>query len=633
MRPGSPERTERRHPVGAEPLASGVHFRVWAPDHKEVTLVTPDGPDRPMEAEDGGFFALFVPGLEVDSLYRFRLSGDKTIRPDPASRFQPDGPDGWSQVVDPGEFAWTDEGWAGLTLPGQAFYEMHIGTFTEEGTWAAAARELPRLRELGITAVEIMPVADFSGRFGWGYDGVCPFAPTRLYGTPDDMRRFVDAAHALGLGVILDVVFNHLGTEGNHIPAFGKAFVSERHMTDWGAELNFDGPGSEAVRAFVLANVAHWIEEYHVDGFRVDATQNITDESPTHILAEITRTARAAAGAKPILIVGENEPQDTRLVRPLDRGGHGMDAVWADDIHHSAFVALTGRGGAYMSDYSGGPQELISAFRRGYLFQGQGYSWHDTGRGTPGLDLGSHRFVAYLENHDQIANTGPGLRLHQRTSPGRFRAMTALLCLAPTTPMLFQGQETGSERPFTYFLDSSPALREEVRQGRIESMGQFKGLASPEMRDRLPDPADETVFRACKLRPPATERERQVEALHRDLLRLRREDPAIRPREGTVTEGAVIGPEAFLLRFFGSEGPGGGDDRLLLVNLGPDLRLRSLAEPLVAPTAKGPWTVLWSSEHPDYGGLGTPPVIEKNLTLFLPGHAAVLLAPSSAKRP
>lgn len=616
------QQAARRWPVGAEPGPGGTRLRVWAPGHEAVHVVTPEGRAVALDAEPGGYRAALVPWLGDGSLYGLRLGGEDVVRPDPASRFQPEGPDGWSRVVDPGRFAWTDAGWPGLSLPGQVLYEMHVGTLTPEGTWAAAAAELPRLRDLGITAVEVMPVAEWAGRFGWGYDGVLPFAPFHHYGEPDDMRRFVDRAHALGLGVLLDVVYNHLGGEGSHIPAVAPAFLSTTHVTDWGAEPDF---ASEGVRAFVVANAAYWIEEFHLDGFRVDATQNITDASPEHILAAITRAARAAAGHRSILVIGENEPQDVRLLQAPEAGGHGMDAVWADDAHHSAFVALTGRRDAYQTDYRGTPQELLSAVRRGWLFQGQRYQWQAKGRGTPALDIPSRRFVAYLENHDQVANTGPGLRLHRRTSPGRMRAMTALLLLSPTTPMLFQGQEWASEVPWTYFLDAGEAFRDEVRRGRSESMGQFRALAAPEMRARLPDPCDEATFLACRLRPPSTAREHEALALHRDLLRLRRDDPAIRLQGGGGIDGAVIGPEALLLRFFATAG-----DRLLLVNLGPDLRLPSLAEPLLAPPAEGPWTVLWSSEHPSYGGLGTPEVLSEAEGVFLPGQAAVLMGPGTA---
>jgi maltooligosyltrehalose trehalohydrolase len=546
--------SNRRRHIGAEAGPDRLDVRVWAPGHERVTLVTPQGRDVPLSPEAGGYFRASVEGLGAGSLYGFRLGDEGRVHPDPASRYQPEGPDGWSQALDPGAFPWTDANWPGLLLKGQVIMEIHVGTFTEAGTWVAAMDELPRLRDLGITAVEVMPVAEWPGHFGWGYDGTLPFAPFHRYGAPDDMRAFVDHAHALGIGVILDVVYNHLGPEGNHIPAFAPCFLSKTHSTDWGQQPNFDGEASADVRAYVLANVAQWIDEYHVDGLRLDATQDITDMSEEHILAAITRTARAAAGPRKILIIAENEPQNARILQPPEAGGYGMDAVWADDIHHSAFVALTGRRSGYLRDYSGSPQELLSAIRRGWLFQGQRYAWHGRARGTPGLDVAPSRFVAYLENHDQVANTGDGRRLHQRTSPGRMRAMTALLLLGPATPMLFQGQEAASETRFAYFLDVREELHASVRDERIASMGQFAHLAAPEMMGRIPDPTLEATFLACKLHHLVDPRGQQAMALHRDLIHLRREDPTIRLQGEAGLTGAVIGPEAFALRLFGEEG-------------------------------------------------------------------------------
>ena len=321
---------------------------------------------------------------------------------------------------------------------------MHIGTFTPEGTWEAALRELPGLAELGITLLEVMPVADFSGEFGWGYDGVNQFAPTRLYGQPDDFRRFVDRAHALGMGVLLDVVYNHFGPDGNYLQQFAEEYFTDRYANEWGEAINFDWPGSASVREFFLTNAVCWIEEYHLDGLRLDATQQIFDAGQSHILAELGQRVRSAAGKRSVYLVAENEPQETRLVRPLEQGGHGLDSLWNDDFHHSALVALKGHSEAYYSDYLGRPQEFISAAKWGYLYQGQRYSWQKKRRGAPGLDLAPANFVTFLENHDQVANSGRGLRVRQLTSPGRYRAMTALLLLGPGTPMLFQGQEFGS---------------------------------------------------------------------------------------------------------------------------------------------------------------------------------------------
>ena len=296
---------------------------------------------------------------------------------------------------------------------------MHIGTFTQEGTWAAASA-VARVAAAGITLLEIMPVADFPGRFGWGYDGVNLFAPTRLYGQPDDLRRFVDAAHAVQLGVILDVVYNHLGPDGNYLGSFSDLYFSDRYENEWGEAINFDGPGAGPVREFFLANAGYWIDEFHLDGLRLDATQQIFDASSPHILAEIGQRARSAAGKRQVFLVSENEPQETRLVRPLEDGGYGLDALWNDDFHHSAIVALTGRNEAYYSDHLGKPQEFVSAVKWGFLFQGQRYAWQKR-RGHPALDLAGSNFVNFLENHDQVANSCDGKRVRFQTSPGRWR--------------------------------------------------------------------------------------------------------------------------------------------------------------------------------------------------------------------
>ena len=303
-------------------------------------------------------------------LYRFRLDGENSY-PDPASRFQPEGPHGPSQIVDPAAFGWTDRDWCGIHIEGQVIYEMHVGTFTRQGTWEAAARELETLSASGVTVLEIMPVADFTGSFGWGYDGVNLYAPTRLYGIPDDFRRFVDRAHSTGLAVILDVVYNHFGSDGAYFTEFSDDYFTDRYENEWGRPINFDGKNSAPVREFIIANAGYWIDEFHIDGLRLDATQQIFDATSPHVLAEITRRAREAAHERSIIIVAENEPQHVKLIRPVEQGGYGMDALWNDDFHHTAVVAMTGRNEAYYTDYRGTPQEFVSAVKWGYLYQGQ----------------------------------------------------------------------------------------------------------------------------------------------------------------------------------------------------------------------------------------------------------------------
>lgn len=635
----------RRLPVGAEVLdEGGVEFRVWAPHRSRVEVVLEGGRGAgggglrskstglscntiELKAEGGGYFAGRVAGAGAGTLYRYRLDGKEGPFPDPASRFQPEGPHGPSRVEDPGAYSWSDGAWKGVVRKGQVLYEMHIGTFTPEGTYASALQKLPLLVDMGITVLELMPVAEFPGQFGWGYDGVDLFAPTRLYGEPDDLRRFVDKAHALGLGVILDVVYNHVGPSGNYLKQFADNYFTDRYENEWGEAINFDGEDAGPVREFFASNAAYWIDEFHMDGLRLDATQSIHDSSKEHVIAEITRRARAAAPDRSILIVAENEPQHAKLARPLEKGGYGVDALWNDDLHHSAVVALTGRNEAYYTDYKGSPQELLSAVKWGYLYQGQRYAWQKKSRGTPALDLPPETFVAFIQNHDQIANSGRGQRISALTSPGKHRAMTTLLLLAPGTPMLFQGQEFSASSPFMFFADHEPDLAKLVAKGRGDFLAQFASLATPDVQAMLPDPGEKSTFEQCKL--DWNERERNYEAvlLHKDLLRLRREDPVFRHQKPRGVDGAVIGPEALVLRFFGEN----GDDRLLFLNLGLDLALVPAPEPLVAPPEGTRWKILWSSESPMYGGSGTGPVETEEGSLHIQGNAAVVLAPNPMK--
>jgi maltooligosyltrehalose trehalohydrolase len=593
-------------PIGAECVpGGGVDFRVWAPKRARVDVVV-DGPGRagtfPMEREDGGYFRAVVPSAAAGTTYRFRLD-EGGLYPDPASREQPEGPHGPSRVVDPSTFRWTDGEFPGVPEAGHVVYEMHLGTFTPEGTWSAAAEQLDELARLGITILELMPIAEFSGRWGWGYDGVSLFAPTHLYGSPDDARRFVDRAHALGVAVILDVVYNHLGPDGNYLPVFSDGYFTDRYETDWGAALDFDGPNAAGTRELVLGNAAYWVRELHFDGLRLDATQNIYDASPDHILAAIARAVRRAGGRRRTYLVAENEPQDTRLVRLPhgDAGGYGLDAMWNDDFHHAARVALTGQAEAYYSDYAGTAQELVAALKWGFLYQGQRSTWQSKPRGTPSLDLSPESFVTFLENHDQLANSGHGQRLHAITSPARHRALTALWLLGPATPMFFQGQEFAASSPFLFFADQPQELTQPIRDGRREFLAQFPSLASPEAAAALPLPDATSTFTRCKLDLRERDTNAAAYAFHRDLLALRKTDPIIGQRHGRATfDGAALSTRALALRFFGP----GGDDRLVLVNLGPDTRLARLAEPLLAPPRGKAWEKLLSTEDAKYGGHG-----------------------------
>ncbi|HXI29583.1 MAG TPA: malto-oligosyltrehalose trehalohydrolase [Vicinamibacterales bacterium] len=595
--------SRRRLPIGAEPIdRDRTHVRVWAPRAHQVRVVC-RGVATPLNAEDHGYFSGEVAAAAGDR-YQFKLDDDEKLYPDPASRFQPDGPHGPSQVVDPGAFAWSDASWTGAAVRGQVAYEMHFGTFTREGTFAAAADQLRELARIGITLVEVMPLAEFDGRFGWGYDGVDLYAPSHLYGAPDDFRRFVDTAHACGVAVILDVVYNHLGPVGNYLRAFSPSYFSSRYDNEWGDAINFDGPDAGPVREYFVGNAGYWIDEFHLDGLRLDATQQIYDSSPEHILTAIGTRVRAAAAGRATIVVAENEPQDTRLVRPLAEGGFGLDALWNDDFHHSAMVALTGRAEAYYSDTRGEPQEFISAAKYGYLYQGQHYEWQRQPRGTPAWGLPPEAFVTFLQNHDQVANSARGQRAHRLCSPARWRAMTTLFLLMPGTPMLFQGQEFAASSPFLYFADFEPGLAAAVRTGRGEFLRQFPSIVELERRgDILADPGALDTFERCRLDFAERETHAAVYALHVDLLRLRREESAFSGQRPGSVDGAVLTPAAFALRFFT---PDHLDDRVVVINFGPDLTRTSFAEPLLAPPAGQDWVVRWSSEDPKYGGNGTP---------------------------
>jgi maltooligosyltrehalose trehalohydrolase len=615
----------RRFPVGAEVSPEGAHFRVWAPRCKRVDVVIEGGATHRLEDETRGYRSAFVRGARAGDRYRFRLDEGDRLVPDPASRFQPNGPNGASQLVAASDFRWTDAEWPGIELKGQIIYEMHVGTFTREGTWAAAASELENLRGL-CTTIEMMPVGDFAGTFGWGYDVVDFFAPTRLYGTPDDLRSFVDRAHALGFGVVLDVVYNHVGPSGCFLGEFSDTYFTDRYKTDWGAAINYDGPGSEGVREFFLANSEYWIDEFRFDGLRLDATQNIYDETNPHVLTEIGRRVRAAARGRKTIVIVENEPQDTRLLRAAERGGYGLDAAWNDDFHHSALVALTGQSEAYLGDYRGSAQELVSAVKRGYLFQGQTYTWQKARRGTSTRGMSPESFVTFLENHDQVANSARGRRLSARTHPGRLRALTALVMLGPGTPMLFQGQEFASSAPFEFFADHEGDLAAAVRAGRAEFLCQFPSIATDEMRATLDDPGARSTFEKCKLDPAERERNVGALALHRDLVAIRADDPTVRSQGAHGVDGAVLGPSAFVVRLFGETELA---DRLLVVNLGNDLRLVPAPEPLLAPPASARWSLVWSSEHPRYGGDGvSPPDTDDGWRIR--GESAALLAAEPA---
>ncbi len=591
-------------------------------------MLLEDGRRHPLrdQEEETGHFLLEVPGLKAGCRYRYVVDGRGPF-PDPASRFQPEGPHGWSEVIDPSSYPWTTREWPrnDFQLAGQVLYELHLGTFTQEGTYRAAEREFKRLRDLGVTVLEIMPVHEFSGEFGWGYDGVAFFAPYHRYGRPDDLRHMVDAAHTEGLAVLLDVVYNHFGPDGNYFGEYSRQYFSKQ-ASDWGSAPNFD---NDSVRDYFLENVAAWIREYRLDGLRFDATQAIVDSGhcEEHILAAMSQRAREAAGNRKIILISECERQWAHQLKPVDEGGHGLDGMWNDDLHHSMIVRLTGRREAYYSDHAGKPQEFISAAKYGVLFQGQYYCWQKAARGTDCRRVKPWQWITFLENHDQVANTLLGTRPKTQSNPGMYRAMAAYWLLTPGTPMFFMGQEYGTERPFLYFSDQKAEILDKVRCGRLTFLKQFPSIRDTEnVAQLVPDPGSPETFQKCKLahEDRTTEEATRYCTFFRDLLQLRREDPSIARQYQSTLDGAVLSDDCFVLRYFG-ENEQQRLDRLLLINLGPTLKLEYLPEPLLAPPEHTEWTMIWNSERPEYGGSSVVfPITESGWEIS--GPAAILLA-------
>ena len=519
-----------RPSLGAWVEPEGTAFRVWAPACTCVDLILerPTGPSvHPLVRSKDGTFSAVHPDARVGDRYRYRLDNERLL-PDPASRFQPDGVHGPSQIVDPRSFHWTTDQWAGLDLDNLVLYELHVGTFSPEGTFAGAAARLPSLAALGVTAVELMPVGDFPGARNWGYDGVALIAPARCYGLPDDLRRFVDAAHALGLGVFLDVVYNHLGPDGAYLSAFSPYYFTERHQTPWGAGLNFDGDHSTTVREFFVENACHWVHEYAFDGLRLDATHAIADDSRRHFLAELSARVRASAAGRQILIVAEDHRNLDVMLRTEKEGGWGLDAVWADDFHHQCRRLLAGDSEGYYRDFSGTAEDLALTIRRGWFYTGQFSEHLGEPRGTDPAGVPVNRCVICLQNHDQIGNRALGERLHHQIDLAAYRAASVLL-MAPETPLLLMGQEWAASTPFLYFTDHHPELGRLVTEGRREEFRHFAAFSDPSVRERIPDPQAQSTFLASRLRwderldPPHD----SILRLYQALLGLRRGEPAL----------------------------------------------------------------------------------------------------------
>jgi len=532
-----------RTSLGAWPDGDSTRFRVWAPAAKtlEVVLESPyaDPAAHQLTRQADGVFSVALPGIGAGARYRYRPDG-KGPFPDPASRFQPEGVHGPSEVVDPTRYPWSDRGWRGLKLEDLIIYELHVGSFSPAGTFAGVTERLPYLSELGITAIELMPLADFPGRWNWGYDGVDLFAPARCYGRPDDLRRLVDEAHRAGLAVLIDVVYNHLGPDGNYLGVYSPYYVSRRQHTAWGEALNFDGAHNDRVREFFIENALHWIHEYHADGLRLDATHAIEDDSPRKFLAELSDRVHASVAGRTVLLIAEDHRNLACMVQPTGRGGWGMDGVWADDFHHQIRRLLAGDHEGYFSDYAGTASDLAATIRRGWYYCGQYSRRRKKPRGTDSAGISREHMLYCIQNHDQVGNRALGERLNQQLEAATFRAASVLLLCAPATPLLFMGQEWAADTPFLFFTDHEPELGRGVTSGRRQEFKHFASFSDPEASTRIPDPQSPATFAASRLRWDELERAPHagMHRLYQALLRLRRDQPAL--RSGRVEDYAVI---------------------------------------------------------------------------------------------
>jgi maltooligosyltrehalose trehalohydrolase len=532
---------------GADVVEGGVRFRTWAPGKKKVEAViceTEGVVSRSLElmAEDGGYFSALDERGSAGEFYKYRLEGEEW--PDPASRFNPTGVHGFSEVVDPSSFAWRDEEWRCPPLSEIIIYELHIGTFTDAGTFRAAQAKLDHLVRLGVTAIEIMPVADFPGERSWGYDGVLLYAPARVYGQPNELRALVAAAHERRLAVILDVVYNHLGPDGNYLGCYSRDYFNPAHKTPWGDALNFE---LRPVRELFAENAEYWRREFHIDGFRLDATHAIVDRSEKHILQEITERIHSLGG----FVTIEDERNDVRLLEQADRGGFGVDGRWADDFHHVIRVMLTGAREGYYRSYEGGTNELTETLRDGWLLNRERQP-KSAAEAVGVGELKPEKLIFCISNHDQIGNQAFGQRLSELTSPAAYRAASALLCLAPYTPLLFMGQEWAASSPFQFFTDHEPDLGRRVTEGRREEFKGFAAFHDPKTREKIPDPQAVETFLRSKLRWEEIDKDEQHAAVLRlyvELLRMRHTLPALRNRARHLWQVTLIVPGILSLTY------------------------------------------------------------------------------------
>jgi maltooligosyltrehalose trehalohydrolase len=586
----------RIYSQGAEVTDAGVSFRTWADKKKNlsVAVLADDGSvlrEIPLVEEAGGYRSVFDPLSGAGTFYKYRINGN--LFPDLASRFQPQGVHGPSQVVDSRLFTWTDSGWTPPSLQELVVYELHVGTYTPAGKFTSIIEQFEHLKRLGINAIELMPLADFAGDRNWGYDGVSIYAPSRVYGSPDELRILVNAAHQAGLAVLLDVVYNHLGPDGNYMSVYADQYFNASHHTPWGAAFNLDGPEAGPVRSFFSENPIYWTKEFHIDGFRLDATHAIPDESPRHLIQEIAEKVQALGA----LVICEDPRNDCKLLLSREEGGYGCDAVWADDFHHVVRVQLTKEDEGYMGYFKGTMKELLKTLRTGWLFTGAKQK-DGIPRGTRPGGIEPEHFVHCVSNHDQVGNRAFGDRLNMIVSPASYRAASALLLTAPYTPMLFMGQEWAATTPFLYFTDHHEELGKGITEGRRKEFAEFSDFRDPEKRNRIPDPQSLKTFTDSKLNWSETEQlsHAQTLALYRDFLRFRRAE--LKDRRRRRWRVAQVSGTAIALRYR----RGRAGDILVLVQLLPNDSRIELESTLLQPKAGRTWRSGLSSNDKIYGG-------------------------------
>ncbi len=613
------------------PMSIGAHlrengrclFRVWSPllSRVELTLLGPAERTLPMSRDGDGYWFVEAEGISPGDRYRYRLDGDVT-RPDPASFFQPDGVHGPSAVVDHGSFRWGDAEWTGIPLEELVAYEIHTGTFTPGGTFADVIPRLGELADLGITALEIMPVAQFPGGRNWGYDGVCPFAVQGSYGGPDGLKRLVDECHRRGLAVVLDVVYNHLGPEGNYLRDFAPYFTG-RHLTPWGEAVNFDGPWSDGVRDYFVSNALYWHRHFHVDALRLDAVHAIFDGSARPFLRELPERVREATSGsgRPLLLIAESDLNEPRLTRGADLGGYGLDCQWSDDFHHSLRTLITGERDGYYGDF-GTLGQFAKAWREGFAFTGEHSAFRRRRHGSPAGDLPGRCFQVFSQNHDQVGNRMLGERLSTTVSFECLKLAAGATLLSPCLPLLFMGEEYGEEAPFLYFADhTDPELREAVRRGRREEFSGFYSRGEP------PDPFAPSTFERSRLSWESRFRGRRgiLRSYYVELLRLRRSLPSLPGYDRREME--TFADEGTGLFWVARQSPGGASLLVLAFAAGD-------SDPVDLPFP-GPWEKTLDSSDRCWGGPGgtLPPRMEgpggfrfraRSVALFeSPGHGGL----------